>query len=71
MLIVYYGSVFEKNSYFFGNTEMDNAQTSKKKKKKDLHIIEYLTVYHRFYILFQIACNSHKNESKVLYKIQC
>lgn len=49
---------------------MDNAQTSKK-KKKDLHIIEYLTVYHRFYILFQIACNSHKNESKVLYKIQC
>lgn len=42
-----------------------------KKKKKDLHIIEYLTVYHRFYILFQIACNSHKNESKVLYKIQC
>lgn len=32
------------------------------RKKKDLHIIEYLTVYHRFYILLQIACNSHKNE---------
>lgn len=67
-LIVYYGSVLKKNSYFFWKYRDEQCTN---KQRNNLHIIVYLTAYHSFYILLQIACNSHKNESKVLYKIQC